>query len=400
MSSRLVYYGKCQTKRPTRGGTPFAPGANGEVTVGENDVVVCTFTNTRQQGSIELVKAWSGTGGQTTLKIGTTVGGSEVDSQLIGANGGAPLTTGANAVDTGTYYVSESGGLSTYNTSLACTRGGTPFAPGANGQVSVGRNDVVVCTFTNTRQQGKIEVVKDLVPSDSSGRFSLLIDGAVYATDVGNGGSTGEQSVDTGSHSIAETPAAGTNPADYITSVACVDTANGNAPVTVTAGNLNVGYAQDIVCTFTNRLVSIAINKQIGLDAAGPWQDSLLGVAVETLLYYRFVVANNGGVDLENVTVTDATLGAQLFGDPAHIFCTIQGISAGASEICGPFGPTVSQHTGPGTAYPDGFVNTATASGCYLPATYADQYCRSSDDSASYSEGSMSRIGYLPLVMR
>ena len=91
------------------------------VPVADEADVLCTITNTRKQGSIELVKAWSGTGGQTTLKIGTTIGGSEVDSQLTGANGGVPLTTGANAVVTGTYYVSESGGLTNYDTVLTCT---------------------------------------------------------------------------------------------------------------------------------------------------------------------------------------------------------------------------------------------------------------------------------------
>ena len=58
--------------------------------------MVCTFTNTRNQGSIELKKIWSGTGGQTTLNIGTSAGGIQTDSQETGANGAGPLTTGAN----------------------------------------------------------------------------------------------------------------------------------------------------------------------------------------------------------------------------------------------------------------------------------------------------------------
>ena len=32
--------------------------------MGKNDVVVCTFTNTRKQGSIELKKNWVGTKGR------------------------------------------------------------------------------------------------------------------------------------------------------------------------------------------------------------------------------------------------------------------------------------------------------------------------------------------------
>ena len=137
----------------TRNGTAFTPGADGSVVFGMDDLshVVCTFTNTRDQGSIELKKVWVGTPGQTTLDIGTSAGGSQVDSQLTGAAGAAPLTTGANSVDTGTFYVSETGGLTDYSSSLACTRNGTAFSPGADDSVVVGTGDVVVCTFTNTK---------------------------------------------------------------------------------------------------------------------------------------------------------------------------------------------------------------------------------------------------------
>ena len=90
-----------------------------------NHTVVCTFTNTRKQGSIELRKTWSGTKGNVTLKIGSSAGGTQVDSQaLVGANG----TTGANTVDTGTYYVAESvhsrTNASDYTTTVACTENG------------------------------------------------------------------------------------------------------------------------------------------------------------------------------------------------------------------------------------------------------------------------------------
>ena len=95
-------------------------GANDAVPVDSNDDIVCTITNTRLPGSIELKKVWSGTPGQTTLNIGTSAGGSQDDTQPTGADGAAPLTTGANSVPNGTYYVSETGGLSNYSSSLAC----------------------------------------------------------------------------------------------------------------------------------------------------------------------------------------------------------------------------------------------------------------------------------------
>ena len=96
--------------------------------MGSNAVVVCSITNTRNRGAIELQKVWSGPGGQTTLQIGTSVGGAQTASQLTGAAGAAPLTTGEKGVDTGDFYLSETGGLTNYTAgSFTCfnDNGGT-----------------------------------------------------------------------------------------------------------------------------------------------------------------------------------------------------------------------------------------------------------------------------------
>src|SRR5207237_9712198 len=79
-------------------------GANDSVAVGKGDVIVCTYTNTRKQGSIELKKDWPGTKGDVTLNIGTSAGGHQTDQQILSGTNG---TTGANTVDTGTFFVSE-----------------------------------------------------------------------------------------------------------------------------------------------------------------------------------------------------------------------------------------------------------------------------------------------------
>ena len=127
-------------------------GTGGTVDLDPNDDVICTITNTRNTGTIELKKVWVGPGGQTTLNIGTTAGGSEVKSQLTGAAGAAPLTTGAQSVNTGTYYVSETGGLTDYASSLACTDNGTPITPGGSNSVTLATGHAIVCTFTNSRK--------------------------------------------------------------------------------------------------------------------------------------------------------------------------------------------------------------------------------------------------------
>ena len=261
--------------------------ANGGVSVGKNDVVVCTFTNTRQQGSIELKKNWVGTGGQTTLNIGTQANGSQTASQQTGANGNAPLTTGAKTVDSGTYYVSETGGLANYDSSLACFNdngAGTPananngtkdageanVSADANGGVSVGKNDVVVCTFTNTRQQGSIELKKNWV--GTGGQTTLNIgtqaNGSQTASQQtgANGNApltTGAKTVDSGTYYVSETGGL----ANYDSSLACFNdngagtpaNANngtkdaGEANVSADAnGGVSVGKNDVVVCTFTN----------------------------------------------------------------------------------------------------------------------------------------------------
>ena len=228
------------------------------VAVQSGKITTCTFTNTRNQGSIELKKSWSGTAGQTTLNIGTSSGGSQVDNQLTGAAGAAPLTTGANTVNTGTYYISETGGLDNYSTTWACTKGGAAFTngTGTTASVAVGSSEVIVCTFTNTRNQGSIEIVKALSPTDDPGRFNLLLDGVIKKTNAGNSDTTGALTVDTGTYGVSEnttgvTPA--TNIADYTTTYSC--TKNGGA---LTSGSgtsisgLVVAKDDVVVCTFTN----------------------------------------------------------------------------------------------------------------------------------------------------
>ncbi len=87
----------------TDNGQAVAPGANNALVVAKDHVVVCTFTNTRKSGSIELKKVWVGQPGSAQLKVGSSAGGSDVADKTVAANG----TTDPKTVDTGTYYVNE-----------------------------------------------------------------------------------------------------------------------------------------------------------------------------------------------------------------------------------------------------------------------------------------------------
>jgi hypothetical protein len=169
-------------------------------------------------------------------------------------------------VPVGDYHVSESASSGTsasdYTSSLSCLDTANANAPVTvtSGVLTLAANADVVCTFTNTRKTGKIELTKVLVPSSDSGRFDLSIKaGSSSGTEVGskasagNGDTTGEKTVPTGNYHVSEAASTGTTGAGYTSSLACIDTANANAAVTVTNGIVAVGHNMDIVCTFTNK---------------------------------------------------------------------------------------------------------------------------------------------------
>ena len=149
---------------------------SGDLSVAADQDVVCTITNTLKTGKIELLKDFVGTAESVTLKIGTAQGGSQVDSQVLTADG----TTGENTVPIGNHFVSEA--LTTpanYTSSLACVNDlNDDDAVDANdtvhtvnsgtGEVAVGENEDVLCRFINTRKTGKIELLKRFVGATES----------------------------------------------------------------------------------------------------------------------------------------------------------------------------------------------------------------------------------------
>ncbi len=287
----------------TRNGSPITPGADNAVTVDSDEAVVCTFTNTRNQGSIELTKVWVGDPGQTTLNIGTSANGTQTATIQTGAGGAAPLTTGARTVNTGTYFVSETGGLTNYGSQLACTRNGDPITPTSN-SVSVGKDDVVVCTFTNTRNQGSIELKKVWV--GQSGQTTLNIGTSTGGTQVvsqltGAAGAspltTGAQGVNTGTYFVSETGGL----AAYSVQLAC--TSSGN-PLTPGANNsVAVASGATVVCTFTNTVVPPTIT--VVKTAGSPTVPEVGGSVT-----YSVVVRNTS-----TIPVTLTSLNDDKFGD-------------------------------------------------------------------------------------
>src|SRR6478736_3225682 len=227
------------------------------VVVASGETVVCTFTNTRNTASVQLVKSWSGTVGETTLKIGSTDGTSDVASKdLTGANKGNGQTV-AKTVDTGTYFFSEVNPGSAWTPSFGCTGAAATATKISDYDYSVvvASGETVVCTFTNTRNTASVQLVKSW--SGTVGETTLKIGSTDGTSDVASkdltgankgNGQTVAKTVDTGTYFFSEV-----NPGSAWTpSFGCTDAAATETKISDYDYSVVVASGETVVCTFKN----------------------------------------------------------------------------------------------------------------------------------------------------
>ncbi len=218
------------------------------ITLGLGESATCTITNNDIAPTLKLVK--SVRGGSSTAHDWT------LSAQSNGSGGFSDFgdsNTFHDVVANTSYALSELGPSSYTASDWSCDNGITP----SNSAITLPLGKNVTCTITNTRDTGTITVNKVLVPSNDTGKFDLRIDGNTAGTggNVGNGGTTGAITVDTGNHNVSEAGVA-TNLSDYnevITGDCAAD------------GTVNVAKGQNAVCTITNtRLGTIIVKKVMG----------------------------------------------------------------------------------------------------------------------------------------
>ena len=230
------------------------------VPVTDGSDIVCTITNRRKTGKLEVVKKVNPTTdpGRFDLRIDDTVQKDEA------AHNG---TTDEKTLNTGNHTVAETADgettLTDYSSSIECKADNGTGAVVAQGSgsgpvtVNVTYASDIVCTITNTRKTGKLEVVKKVNPTTDPGRFDLRIDNMVQKDEAAHNGTTDEKTLNTGNHTVAETADGETTLTDYSSSIECkadngtgavVAQGSGSGPVTV-----NVTDGSDIVCTITNQ---------------------------------------------------------------------------------------------------------------------------------------------------
>jgi uncharacterized repeat protein (TIGR01451 family) len=240
------------------------------VQVNEDDDIVCTFTNVRKTGYLEIIKDLEPADNPGKFHL-------QIDGITMKGNASDGDTTEEQMVDTGQRTVGEVAGLGTtladYNSSIECRDqdGAGSVVGSTNGPgplvVAVYENDDIVCTITNVRKTGKLEVFKDLEPDSDPGRFNLQIDGVTERVDAGDMNSTGQQTVNTGEHLVGETAGTDTDLSNYESSIECRD--NGGGGIVVASSNnagpltVTVDEHENIVCTIrNNRQGSITIIKE------------------------------------------------------------------------------------------------------------------------------------------
>ncbi len=182
----------------------------------------------------------------------------------------------------------------------ANTDGGTGSAPGGLFRCGWGPIRSAATTYARFKDFGNyvpatLVVEKQLEPSSDPGRFDLLVNGRVVVAAAGDGAIRASR-VRPGAYTVSEVAAAGTNAANYRSSVECkVGTRGTRVRLGSAYADLRLRSGQLAVCTFRNvRLGSPAI----AIDKVGP-----ASATAGDTLRYQLVVRNPGGVPFPAASV-------------------------------------------------------------------------------------------------
>ena len=123
---------------------------------------------------------------------------------------------------------------------------------------------------------GTLDLGKVVVNGIDGQTFNMLIDGQPVGAPIGNGQSTGAQSVPAGLHTVSETAGPGVDLAEYDSEVSCAEVGGPTNPTLLngtpgTSTEVKVGSNRDVACTFTNTFnpATLTLVKQVVNDNGG-----------------------------------------------------------------------------------------------------------------------------------
>ncbi|NNE12050.1 MAG: hypothetical protein HKN41_07360, partial [Ilumatobacter sp.] len=267
--------------------------SDGELTIDPGDTsITCTWVNARRSVNVVVAKALAPAGDDGSFDLSID-GGVEVAGATDGSSNAASPVTVLVGDGVAVSEAAEAGSpaLVNYASSLACDNGVTVSNnTGTSGDFvvpsSLASDTTITCTFTNTRRQAPLTVVKSWADSPQNGdTVSLTISGGLATPDDGvdsnDGNDVNDDPADTTVYAgetitVAEAFSAG-SAVNYDTTVQCVDAAGDLVPVTASSSvEFDVPSAPTaITCTFTNTRIrgELTLRKQWTNAAAGDTAD-------------------------------------------------------------------------------------------------------------------------------
>jgi hypothetical protein len=252
----------------------------------------------------------------------------------------------------------------------ATTPGGTGSAPGqfrcAWGPISTGTTTYARGKDFGNFQPARLTVRKELYPSNDPGRFDLLVNGVSVVAAAGDGASR-TLTLRPGTYTVSEAAAAGTNAANYTSTVDCkFGTARTRRRAGGVYSSLQLNSGQAATCTFRNVRNG---TPRIAIDKSGP----ATATAGDTLRY-TLQVTNPGQLPFPaaSVSVTDPNC-----DDPPELVSKAD--ASGGDDSPGTLDPgdtwtySCSRRTSaPAECVPSVVPNTATVTGTTGGTTVTD----------------------------
>jgi len=219
---------------------------DGTITLTPGQNATCTITNDDVGPTLKLVKT-----------VVNDDGGTKVVSDFPLFIDGSPVTSGvANPATVGSHTASETtqAGYAASSWSGDCNPDGTiTLTPGQNATCTITNDDIPI----PLPPQPTLKVVKNVVPDDPTTNWNIVVTGPTPFSDTLSGDDmTAQTPADAGGYVITETAGANTDLADYNTSFSCTG-ATPSVSGSGTVINVTVDPGENVVCTFTNKIVGV-----------------------------------------------------------------------------------------------------------------------------------------------